>query len=357
MKPIIDPVDKALLKAELTKKRFLRPTNKAGNEIYDFLGPEAPNLMREVARLRELSYRDSGGSTGEEMDMDEMDMMQPHPYHQLIVWDPDNEEIVAGYRYLCCHEATMDANGQPFITSAHLYRYSEYFVRNYLPATIELGRAFVQPKYQKREMGVKALFALDNVWDGIGAVLYQHTEIKYLIGKVTIYPQYDAVSRNLIYAYLRRFHNDTKGLFAPYHPVEISTEGQELADAVFVGTDPQVNFQLLQRAVRARGTTVPPMFSAYLNVTNTLQFFGNAVNDELADVYETGIMVTVSELNEDKKLRYIGNFVEYLKRMMEERRERQAERRKERITTREARRYARGERRKLREEERGEEKE
>ncbi|MBP5476605.1 MAG: GNAT family N-acetyltransferase [Paludibacteraceae bacterium] len=320
MKDIIPRVSRELIKKELTKKNFLRPTNKAENEIYDFTAAEAPNLMREVARLREISFRTAGGATGEEMDMDEMDTMEPYPYHQLIVWDPVNDEIVGGYRYLVCRDCRFDENGQPRLTSSHLYRYTDYFIRNYLPYTIELGRAFVQPMYQKREMGNKSLYALDNIWDGIGAVLYNHRDtVRYLIGKVTMYPQYDTLSRNLIYAYLRRFHNDPKGLFYPYNPIDISIEGQELADSVFVGDDPTLNYQLLQRALHARGTSLPPMFSAYLNVTNKLHFFGNTVNDELSDVYETGIMVTVNDIKEDKWTRYVGAYIHYLKHIFSER--------------------------------------
>ncbi len=319
MKEIIPAVSRDLLKQELTKQNFLRPTHKAENEIYDITADAAPNLMREIARLREISYRAGGGATGEEMDIDEMDTMKEHPYHQLIVWDPINEEIVGGYRYLCCSECTFHEDGQPYITSSHLYHYSDYFIKNYLPYTIELGRAFVQPKYQSREMGAKSLYALDNIWDGIGAVLYNHPDVRYLIGKVTMYPQYDEVARNLIYAYLRRYHNDPKGLFTPKHPVDISVEGQELADDLFVGDDPTLNYQILQRAIRARGTVIPPMFSAYLNVTERLMSFGNAVNDELSNVYETGIMVRVDTINEDKHDRYIGVYIEWLKNLMERR--------------------------------------
>lgn len=321
MKDIIPRVERALLKKELTKNNYLRPTNKANNEIYDFVAKDAPNLMREVARLRELSYRTSGASPGDELDMDSFDTMEPNPYHQLIVWDPVNEEIVGGYRYLLGSEATFDEEGQPILSSSHLFHYSQYFIQDYLPATIELGRAFVQPMYQNRDMGAKALYALDNIWDGIGAVLYIHRKtIHYLIGKVTIYPQYDPVSRDLIYAYLHRYHHDHKGLFRPKLPLDIGVEGQELADDIFVGEDATLNYQLLQRAVRARGTTIPPMFSAYLNVTSTLQFFGNALNDELANVFETGIMVLVDEIHEDKQMRYIGAYIDYLKKLFADRR-------------------------------------
>lgn len=323
MKEIIPPVSRDLLKKELTKKNFLRPTNKAGNEIYDITAQEAPNTMREIARLRELAYREGGGSKGEEMDMDDMDTMEV-PYHQLIVWDPQAEEIIGGYRYLWLRDCTFTPNGQPYITSAFLFRYTDYFIKKYLPDTIELGRAFVQPKYQTREMGMKSVFALDNLWDGLGAILYNHPTVKYFIGKVTIYPDYDPISRDLIYAYLRRYCNDDKGLFMPYNPTDISSEAQELADQIFDENGDSVkNFHLLMKAVRGRGATIPPMFSAYLNLTPKLRYFGNAVEASFSNVYDTGIMVAVEDIYTEKRNRYIGPYIEYISNFISARRQRQ----------------------------------
>ena len=304
MQPIIPPVDTALLLKEL-EGHLLRPSNKADNLIYDITSHECPNVMREIARLREISYRDGGGATGKEMDIDEMDLMAK-PYHQLIVWDPEHQQIIGGYRYLVGSDTEI-RDGQPFITSAHLFHYSERFIRDYLPNTIEFGRAFVQPMYQQREMGVKALFALDNIWDGIGAVMHNHPEVRWMIGKVTIYPDYNLTARNLIYDYLQRYHRGEEGLFEPYHPLPVP-----VIDSPFVGDDPQENYHILQRAVREQGTVIPPMFSAYLNLTNDLQFFGNAVNDELANVYETGIMVDLQTVYPEKKERYISSYIQWL---------------------------------------------
>ncbi len=304
MQPIIPPVDTALLLKEL-EGHLLRPSNKADNLIYDITSHECPNVMREIARLREISYRDGGGATGKEMDIDEMDLMAK-PYHQLIVWDPEHQQIIGGYRYLVGSDAKI-RDGQPFITSAHLFHYSERFIRDYLSNTIEFGRAFVQPMYQQREMGVKALFALDNIWDGIGAVMHNHPEVRWMIGKVTIYPDYNLTARNLIYDYLQRYHRGEEGLFEPYHPLPVP-----VIDSPFVGDDPQENYHILQRAVREQGTVIPPMFSAYLNLTNDLQFFGNAVNDELANVYETGIMVDLQTVYPEKKERYISSYIQWL---------------------------------------------
>ncbi len=306
MQAIIPPVETALLANEL-EGHLLRLSNKADNLIYDITAHECPNVMREIARLREISYRDGGGATGLEMDIDEMDTMAK-PYHQLIVWDPEHQQIIGGYRYLFGSDAEI-RDGQPFITSAHLFRYSERFIREFLPQTIEFGRAFVQPMYQTREMGVKALFALDNIWDGIGAIMHNHPELRYMIGKVTIYPDYNATARELIYNYLDLYHRGEEGLFAPYKPLPIVP----LANSPFSGDDAQKNYHILQRAVREQGTVIPPMFSAYLNITNELQFFGNAINDELSNVYETGIMVDLTTVYQEKKERYITPYVEWLK--------------------------------------------
>lgn len=311
MKEVIPPVDKSLIKKELTKEFFVRPTNKANNEIYDITAHDAPNTMREIARLREVSYRAAGGSKGDELDIDDMDTMAV-PYHQLIVWDPEHEQIVGGYRYLCLQDATTFENGQPYITSAYLFRYTDYFIKDYMPYTVELGRAFVQPEYQSREMGMKALFALDNLWDGLGAMVYKNPQVRYLIGKVTIYPDYDVVSRNLIYAYLRRYCNDDKGLFMPYEAEDVSCEAQEMADELFAGADPTENYHVLQKAVRARGTIVPPMFSAYLNLTPKLRYFGTSKEPTFSNVYDSGIMIELKDINHDKIDRYIGSYINYL---------------------------------------------
>lgn len=310
MQPIIPPVDTNILLQEL-EGHLLRPSNKADNLIYDITAHECPNVMREIARLREISYRDGGGATGMEMDIDDMDTMA-RPYHQLIVWDPVNRQIIGGYRYLLGSDAELRPNEQgemqPYITSAHLFHYSDRFIREYLPNTIEFGRAFVQPMYQKREMGVKALFALDNIWDGIGAIMHNNPQLRWMIGKVTIYPDYNETARELIYEYLRRYHTGEQGLFEPYKPLPF----KEMKETPFTGTDPQENYHILQHAVREQGTVIPPMFSAYLNITNELQFFGNAINDELSNVYETGIMVDLDTVYQEKKERYITPYIKWL---------------------------------------------
>ena len=239
-KKVIDPVSVDLIMAELTPDKKLCDTNKSDNEVYVFDWRDAPNTLREVGRLREIAFRDGGGGTGEEVDLDDFDYDPEHPYKQLVIWDPDARAILGGYRYILGPDMQMDPEGQPHITSAHLFHYSEQFVRDYLPHTMELGRSFVAPDYQSSKAGAKGIFALDNLWDGIVAVILQHPGIMYLFGKMTIYPSYDKTARELILYFLQKHFPDPDGLVRPKHPVDLESDPRllELIDALFCEVNP-----------------------------------------------------------------------------------------------------------------------
>lgn len=318
MKEIIPPVDKNLLKQELSGDKFLRPTNKAHNEIYIIDAHNSPNVMREIGRLRELSFRSGGGGTGEEIDTDEYDFLEK-PYQQLIVWDPQAEEIIGGYRFLNGNDVEIDADGQPNFVMSHLFRFSPQFVSEFLPQTIELGRAFVQPDYQTSKMGVKSLFALDNLWDGLGALIHSTKGIKYFIGKVTIYNSYPVAARELIYTYMFKYFTDSDKLIVPKRPVEISEATRKKAKTLFSGKDINGDYKHLQKAVRAEGETIPALFNAYIGLTDTMRMFGTIFDADFGSVYETGIMVNMDDLLETKRKRYIEPYIDYLKIVLEER--------------------------------------
>lgn len=320
MKDIIAPVDRKLLLQELTKDRFLRPTNKAHNEIYVVDAHNSPNVMREIGRLREMSFRSGGGGTGEEIDTDKYDFMEK-PYQQLIVWDPQAHEIIGGYRYLTGIEVDFDENGQPEFVMSHLFNFSPKFISDYLPYTIELGRAFVQPDYQTSKMGTKSLFALDNLWDGLGALIHSVKNARYFIGKVTIYKDYPQTARELIYEYMYRYCPDNENLITPKSPIKISSSTSELAELTFKGNDSIADYKALQKAVRNTGDTIPPMFNAYIGLTETMRMFGSIIDHNFGSVYETGIMVTMADLLDTKRKRYIEPYIEYLKIVIEERKQ------------------------------------
>ena len=147
MEEIIAPVSKELLKSELTEDKRLRSTNKSHNEIYVVTWQDSPNVVREIGRLREIAFRAGGGGTGLALDLDEFDTMD-RPYKQLIVWNPDAEEIIGGYRYILPEDIQFDDKGQPILATSHMFHFSERFIKEYLPNTIELGRSFVTLEYQ-----------------------------------------------------------------------------------------------------------------------------------------------------------------------------------------------------------------
>jgi hypothetical protein len=301
MKEIIDPVDKSVLKAELNAERFLRTTRKGGNEIYRINCHNAPNVLQEIGRLRELTFRTSGGGTGEEVDLDEHDF-GPYAYEQLIVWSPEDEEIIGGYRYLVCAEA-QDQDGNYHLSTTHYFEFSTAFKEKYLPNTIELGRSWVQPNYQPTVNPKKGLFALDNIWDGLGALIRFYPSIKYFFGKVTMYPDYDTSSRDFLLFFLQHFFPDSEQLIKAYYPLQIGDtsayaaliEGKEYKDA----------FKELNSFVRERGTFIPPLMNIYMNLSATMKTFDTAVNPDFGNVEETGILVTIADIYPDKKERHL----------------------------------------------------
>ena len=318
MKPIILPIDKKILKSELTEEKFLRPTNKAHNDIYVVTAHNSPNIMREIGRLRELSFRSGGGGTGEEIDVDEYDFMDK-PYYQLIVWDPTAEEIVGGYRFISGVDVDFDENGQPNFVMSHLFTFSKKFITEFLPYTIELGRAFVQPDYQTSKMGMKSLFALDNLWDGLGALTHTIKNARYFIGKVTIYEHYPILSRELIYEYMYRYCPDPDKMIIPKNYIHVRETTKTFAKEIFTGNDSSSDYKSLQKAIRAEGETIPPLFNAYIGLTHTMRFFGSIFDPDFGSVYETGIMITMADLLETKRKRYIEPYREYLKKILAER--------------------------------------
>lgn len=306
MESIIAPIDIKVLKSELTRKKKLRNTNKGGNEIYVVTWQDSPNVVREIGRLREIAFRNSGGGSGMAMDLDMFDTMEK-PYKQLIVWDPDAEAILGGYRYILGPDIRLDENGQPVLATSHMFGFSEKFIKEYLPYTIELGRSFVSPDYQSSKAGAKALFALDNLWDGLGALMIKKPGMRYFFGKMTMYPSFDKYGRDLILHFLDKHYKDEEKLVYPFNPIELVTDTKAM-DEVLCGEDFKSDYKILNTEVRKLGLNIPPLVNSYMSLSPTMKVFGTAVNDEFSDVEETGILVTFDEMYEEKKARHIDSF-------------------------------------------------
>ena len=308
MEEIIAPVDKALLKAELTEDKRLRMTNRSHNQIYIVTAQDAPNTMREIGRLREIAFRAAGGGTGMSMDIDEYDTME-NPYKQLIVWNPEAEEILGGYRYILGTDVRFDEKGAPILATSHMFHFSEKFLKEYLPTTIELGRSFVTLEYQSTRADSKGLFALDNLWDGLGALTVIMPEVRYFFGKVTMYPNYSRPGRDMILYFLRKHFGDKEKLVTPIHPLEIETDEKELA-ALFCKDTFKENYKILNAEVRKLGYNIPPLVNAYMSLSPTMRMFGTAINPEFGNVEETGILIAVNEILEEKRMRHIQSYIE-----------------------------------------------
>ena len=302
MKQIIDPIDRSLLIEELNVARFLRNTRKGGNEIYRVNAHNAPNVLREIGRLRELTFRAAGGGTGEELDLDEHDF-GPFAYEQLIVWSVEDQQIIGGYRYKVCADA-LSESGNYHLSTVHYFDFSERFKTDFLPYTIELGRSWVQPDFQPNINPKKGLFALDNIWDGLGALIRFYPQIKYFFGKVTMYPDYDRESRDFLLNFLQYYFPDPEQLVTAFHPLYYG-EKRDTYLTSLQNLDFKEGFKVLNQFVRERGTFIPPLMNIYMNLSPTMRTFDTAVNKDFGAVEETGILVTIDDIYTEKKERHL----------------------------------------------------
>ncbi len=305
MQEIIDAVDKSVLDRELTPERFVKSTNSGGNEIYIVNHKNSPNVTREIGRLREITFRDAGGGTGLACDLDEFDLDEGNPFSQLLVWDPRGKEIIGGYRFIHGKTLTRHADGRINTPTSELFQLSDRFIEEYLPHTIELGRSFVQPNYQPTVNLRRGMYALDNVWNGLGAILMQNPDVKYYFGKITMYPRYNIVARDLILYFLQKYFGDKNKLVYPYESLRIETP-EDFLSAQFNGGSYDKDYKILVQQVRLRNENIPPLVNAYMNLSETMLFFGTSLNPGFGEVEESGILVTLDDVYDFKKDRHLS---------------------------------------------------
>ncbi len=306
METIIPPVDVSILEKELTDDKFVRDTNNARNQIFVLTHHDSPNIMREIGRLREITFRDAGGGTGKCIDIDDYDTSGV-PFKQLIVWNPEDKAIIGGYRFIHCKNLEIDEKGNVKTPTAKLFGYSDKFVKEFIPYTVELGRSFVQPLYQPAFNIRVGIYSLDNLWDGLGAVVADNPDVRYLFGKVTMYPHFDSLAKDLVLYFIKKYFPDKDKLVFPYNPVEIKTDKKILAN-IFSGCNYEEDYKILIQKVRSLNENVPPLFNAYMNLSSTMRTFGTAKNTGFGDVEETGIIVTIKDIYDFKKDRHISTY-------------------------------------------------
>lgn len=306
MEEIIAPVAKELLEAELTKERFCRSANNGTNLLYIITHKDSPNVLREIGRLREVTFRAAGGGTGKSIDIDEYDIAEDAPYKQLIVWNPEDKEIVGGYRYINCCDAPVK-DGVVQLATTELFHFSDKFMKEYLPYTIELGRSFVTPQYQPSASNRKGLFSLDNLWDGLGAIVIDNPQMKHFFGKVTMYLDFNKEARDMILYFMTHYFPDKENLVRPHKPLGLYTDISGFKRSL-EGLDYKEGHKVLNQKVRALGENIPPLVNAYMNLSSTMKMFGTSLNDHFGEVEETGIMVTIADIYETKKERHLASY-------------------------------------------------
>ena len=308
--PLIDPVSRKLLREELTTDRLVRPTRIGGNEVYIFTAQKAPNLMQEVGRLRELTFRDAGAGFGTAVDIDHFDTDE-YPCRQLIVWDPVADEIIGGYRFNIFHKF----KGKPLrdipLANKSLYNISNTFTNEYIPYLVELARAFIQPKYQPKFAGRKAAFSLDNIWDGLGALVVKYPFIRYFFGRLTFFSNYDPKVRDLAFYFLAKHLQGNPALLSAKKAFESPTPLNDL-EKVIGGSSIKDDFTKLNQAAKNHGTSIPPLVKSYFNVSGTLKVFEPVFDSYFASSYAAAIMVTIEDVYPAFIKRYITPYQRYL---------------------------------------------
>lgn len=302
---IIPPVPRAIIKEELSKDKFIRDTNKGENEIYIINHHDSPNVMKEIGRLREITFASSGGGTGKEVDIDELDTCEVN-YDQLIVWSPEDEEILGGYRFFDCTQVKNNLS-ETDLSTKHYFNFSEEFISNYLPHTIELGRSWVQPDYQPSATNRKGLFTLDNLWDGLGALIVLNPEVKFFFGKVTMYTDFNVEARDMLLTFMTLFFPDKLGLVSPILPLPITTDTGRFIEEIDKLSYKEAH-KILGSRLKEKGERIPPLINSYMNLSDTMKTFGTAANPDFGDVEETGILVTIADMHQSKTERHIDTF-------------------------------------------------
>jgi hypothetical protein len=306
MKPVVDQLPKEQIMAELTNDKLLRKTNNGNNEVYIFTAHNSPSLMHEVGRIREITFRHAGGGTGKDIDIDDFDTDPENPQHQLIVWDPENREIIGGYRFFYFAKPCRNCDVTKLASSDYFF-FSEKFMTKYLPHLMELGRSFVHPDYQSHNRGRKSLYALDNLWDGLGAIVIENPQIKFLFGKVTMYTHFNQRARDMILYFLRRHFSDPDGLAIVKDPASIDIHEATMKE-IFNRRRYKDNYKILSQEVRKLNENIPPLINAYMNLSPTMRTFGTFINHKFGNVEETGIMITLRDIYVEKINRHLSSY-------------------------------------------------
>jgi putative hemolysin len=293
-KCIAHPEEKGEIKKELKNSEFLGETAD-GKKIYLYQNSDESVILKEIGRLRELTFRKVKEGTGKKRDLDRYDKYYKH----IILWDDENLEIIGSYRIGTGAEIYEQYGIKGFYSNT-LFDFSRRFEK-LLPFSIELGRSFVQPKYWGSR-------ALDCLWQGIGKYLKNNPQIKYMFGPVSISSAMPKTAQNLIIYYHDLYYGNKDALVKAKNPFILKKREIDEMEEIFCGYDRNKDFFILKEQLKEYNISIPTLYKHYTGLCENhgVQFLGYNIDKYFNDCIDSMILVEIDKINEKKKKRYFS---------------------------------------------------
>ena len=292
--PIAKPESRECLEKDLKQCQSLG-TTPDGKGLFLTTQTQSPAIVREIARLREATFRPVGEGSGYERDTDQFDLH----YHHLFIWSYDDRDIVGAYR-LGDAGKLMEQAGVAGLYTHTLFHFSPA-MNSYLEYGLELGRSFVQPKYQNR-------YALEYLWQGIGAFVQERPKIRYLFGSASISARYGHEATARIAHFYKTHVNQLPVDVSPRTPFCVSDSLEMQLTNEMPGNDYQTDLTTLQSALAAQNLTIPLLFKHYSQATSKdgVSFSAFNVDPAFGDCVDAFVIADLTRLLPKKKRRYLG---------------------------------------------------
>lgn len=289
------PEERIELKQELKRGISLGETFD-GKSIILYQSQRENCVIKEIGRLREISFRFVGEGSGKKRDIDIYDFYYKH----LIIWDNEQLEIAGAYRLGVCREiiATFDKKG---LYTSTLFEFDDKF-DSYLNRGVELGRSFVQPKYWNSR-------ALDYLWQGIGAYLKSRPDIEYLFGAISLSDSFNLKAKGVLIYFYKRYFGSKDNLIKHKVPYIPSKEIEDYCEAIFVGDDYRANMRILKSELAFMGYTVPTLFKQYSELCEEggVAFLDFGYDKDFNNCIDGFIITDLTLLKDSKRKRYFAN--------------------------------------------------
>ena len=292
-KAIAHPQKKDELIRELKKSKLIGETGD-GKKIYLYDYEDDSIVLKELGRLRELSFRKVGEGINKKRDTDKYDIY----YQHIILWDENDLEIVGSYRIGNGDFINKNIGVKGFYSNT-LFKFHDK-INPYLQDSIELGRSFVQPKY----WGTRAL---DYLWYGIGAYLKTKPNIKYMFGPVSISGTFPSAAKDMLIFYYSHYFSNKEEIVEAKIPYQYSSHIQDLKDN-FILNDRKKDFKTLKSTLNSMGVTVPTLYKQYADICEEggVKFLGFNVDPDFSDCIDGFILVKVDLIKANQRKRYMG---------------------------------------------------